>query len=195
MSIAAIWLTFAIPESSSPTHKARHVLPCDYLKCALHVWISSRITEVLNLLRLCIRTVSFQRSYLLERRWNHFRQSLAWALKPARGARPGAGLFPYLCGQSSLAKHHSWHLKHMSAITSVVLFSLPPASRENLWASLNVTLSASLVPRWHKNVALSEYKGGRRWMAAIAQRATVICSPLSCSLPRLFQLSEVTFST
>lgn len=88
----------------------------------------------------------------------------------ARGARPEAGLFSYLCGQSSLAKQPSWHLKHMSAITSLVLFSLPLVSRENLWASLNVTLSASLVPHWHENEVLSEYKEGPYWMAAIAQR-------------------------
>lgn len=50
----------------------------------------------------------------------------------ARGAGPEAGLFSYLCGQSSVAKHLSWHLKHMSAIASLVLFSLPLASRENL---------------------------------------------------------------
>lgn len=96
----------------------------------------------------------------------------------AIGAGPEGGLFFYLCGRSSLAKQPSWHLKHMSAITSLVLFSLPLASRENLRASLNVTLSASLVLRWHKNAALAEYKEGRSWMVAIAQRERQLSAPL-----------------
>lgn len=99
-------------------------------------------------------------------------------VSPRTGARTEVWLFsPDLCGQNSLAEPPSWHLKHVSATASLVLFSLHRASGENLLASLNVTLSASLVPCWHKNRLRSECKEGPYWNA-IAQSEPPSFAPI-----------------
>lgn len=142
-----------------------------------------RITPALmyNLRRL---SMSFRKIICHKKEMKSFQRKLNLRLRiGARGARPEARLFSYLCGQSSLAKHPSWHLKHMPPITSLALFSFSMAPGENPWASLNVTLSASLVPCWHENEMLSEYKGVLYWSAARAQRERQYSFPLTLICP------------
>lgn len=165
---------------ASPTHQAQDAPSCRSLfkmrspVCGFLLRI--RATLMYNLRRLSCnpkKTISDRKEM------RPFQTKLN--VSPQTGARTEVGLFSLdLCGQTLGAKPPSWHLKHVFAKASLVLFSLPQALAENLWASLNVTLSASLVPRWHKNRARSECKEGPHWKA-IAQselpffRLTLIC--------------------
>lgn len=113
----------------------------------------------------------------------------------ARGAGPEAGLFSYLCGQKLSGKAALLAFK-THVCDNIIGSFLPPSGlqRESLGIS-KCHVKCFSCP------ALTQ-KRGARWIQRrpmldgchSSKGATVILSPLFCSLPHLFRLSKVTFS-